>query len=142
MQEPRKAAEIRLDLYALAQARAEEVWQATAKRCADCPGPDADDGCRTRPFTGVVVGRSDWPLCPRGMTRARTWRAIVDRYVDAQISPLSGFPERYKSVATRGFRELRQAIRAEDERQAKQTSRPNALPRYAGMRNARPTSEG
>lgn len=135
MPEPRKAAgtiEIRLDLYALAQVRADEVWAATEKRCADCPGPEADGGCLTRKAPGVMLGRSDWPFCPRGMTRVRAWRALVNRYVDAQVSPLAGFPERYKAWAAEGFRRFRAAIRAEDERAAKAAAKPGGLPRYRG----------
>jgi hypothetical protein len=136
---PSKAtpAEIRLDDYAHAEVRSREVWDATAKRCADCPGPESPGGCASRPFTAAVAGRADWPLCPRGLTRVRAWRALVNRYIDAQIAPLAGFPHRYKPWVTQGFRALRQAIRDEDARGQKAADRPAGLPRYAGRRNVR-----
>lgn len=137
--EPRKATahlkgDLGLDLYALAQARADEVIQQTEKRCAGCPGPDSPNGCASRPHGDLVVIGRTWPMCPRGMIRARAWRRLAQRYLDAQTSPLSGFPEEYKPWAVTALRELRLAVRREEGRQVRESGKAS-LPRYSGRRN-------
>lgn len=51
------------------------------------------------------------------MLRNRAWRALVERYISATISPLAGFPAEYTAWAYEAFIDLKVAIKAEEARQ-------------------------
>lgn len=139
----RKASPQRADdlaLYALAQARAEEVTAACQTPCRDCPGPGVEGGCETRAHPKAVAGRADWPMCPLGMLRAPTWRAIVDAFVASKVSPLQEWPEGYTAFAHEGMVELHAAVRKEDERRAREASGRPGGPVFSGRRSARERS--
>jgi hypothetical protein len=126
-----------LHLYALAQVRASEVKQQTGKHCDGCPGPGVAGGCETRPFRKVCLGRHDWPMCPRGMTRDPMWERIVERYVAAQVSPLADYPDDYTPLGVRGLVAIKVAVREEDDRRMReQTKRPGG-PQWTGRTSAR-----
>ncbi len=127
-------AEPPLALYALAQARVEDVRAACAERCKDCPGPEAENGCLTRKASGVVAGRSDWPFCPLGMLQVRAWRAVVDLFIAAKVSPIAGFPEDRPAVIQDALIELHCAVRSEEERKARNVSRNPGGPVFTGRR--------
>lgn len=118
-----------LDLYALAQVRVDEVLKAFPK-CRECKGD-------CRPPERPVLGRSDWPTCPVAMVTSPAWTEVAQLYVGAQVSPIAGFPRCMTAWGFDGLVALRSAVRQEDARQQRQASRPNALPRYAGLRNKR-----
>ena len=132
----RKAsAEPRLDLYALALVRASDIERELAHRCGDCPGTGA--GCK--PHRGVVAGRSDWPLCPRAMTRNPAAQECADLYVAAQISPLAGFPQTMSAWGFDMLMQIKQAVRSEDERKARERAQSGGpgKPQFTGRRSAR-----
>jgi len=135
MREPRK---VKLIDFARAEARAAEIDRACAKRCGDCPGPGVEGGCETRGKPGMIVGRSDWPVCPRGLTRDPTWRRIVGLYQSALVSPLTGWPRAYRSYVVNGLVQLRSAVREEDARQheARSSKSGSGLPAYNATRAA------
>lgn len=140
--ETRKASPSRADdlaLYALAQARAEEVTRACEQPCKGCPGPGEEGGCETRSYPKAVAGRADWPACPLGMLRAPAWRSIVDAFVSAKVSPLSGWPDSYTAFAHEGMLELHAAVRREDERRIQSASSGSSSggPSFSGRRVAR-----
>jgi len=138
---PRKALESSpdLSLYALAQVRADDVREACKGTCADCPGPEAEDGCLTRKYPALVAGRSDWPMCPQGMLRVRTWQECVDLYVAAKVSPI-GHPEGRPAFVQDALVSLFAAVRVDDERRAKEAQKgPAAGPKFTGRRVARGT---
>lgn len=136
MRRPRKArrAEPRLDLYALAQARADEVRAACETPCRGCPGPEAEDGCLSRKHPQVVAGRADWPMCPLGMLRVRAWEDVVDLFVVAKMSPIGG-PEERPAFVQDALVHLYAAVRIEDERRAKDAQ--SGGPNFSGRRAAR-----
>lgn len=139
MTRPRKVlrGSVPLHLYALAQVRADEVRSACAKPCADCPGPEADDGCLTRKFPAAVAGRADWPFCPQGMLQVRTWQECVELYVAAKVSPIAGFPDDRPAFVQDAMVSLFTAVRNDDERRAKEASKGPAGPNFTGRRTAR-----
>lgn len=111
--------EVSLDTYALAESRAAQIHHELGARCRECPGLDASDGCATRRRPEVIAGKHDWPVCPMGLLRNTAWRGLVDVYVQAQISPLAGWPDAYSAWAVHGMTALRLAVRREEMRQAK-----------------------
>ena len=136
----RKASPQRADdlaLYALAQARADEVVRSCDAHCKDCPGPGEQEGCESRKWPSAVAGRSDWPTCPMGMLRAPAWRAIVDAYVASKVSPLRDWPDGYAAFAHEGMIELHAAVRREDDRKIQQAAKRSDGPSFTGRRVAR-----
>lgn len=138
MTRPRKvlAAEPPLHLYALAQVRAEEVRRACAGPCKGCPGPEAADGCLTRKFPQVVAGRADWPMCPQGMLRVRTWEEVTDLFVAAKVSPIGG-PEERPAFVQDCLVHLFAAVRNEDERKTREAQKGAGGPNFSGRRSGR-----
>lgn len=120
-----------LALYALAQVRAQDVERVMLSRCADCSGERCD-----KPMRVMVAGRVDWPACPLAMLRAPSWRALVDTFLAARISPLTGWPDGYTAWAVEGLVELQSAIRQEEERQRQNPSSGGA-PVFSGRRTTR-----
>lgn len=51
------------------------------------------------------------------MLRNRAWRALVERYISATVSPLAGFPAEYTAWAYEAFIDLKVAIKTEEARQ-------------------------
>lgn len=139
MTRPRKALllEPSLHLYALAQVRADDVRSACKKSCADCPGPEAENGCLTRKFPAAVAGRADWPMCPMGMLRVRAWEEIVDLYVAAKVSPLAGFPDAHPAFVQDAMVTLFTAVRNDEDRRVKEAAKPGAGPTFTGRRTAK-----
>lgn len=115
------ASEPPLALYARAQAYQAEIEADDAcAGCNGCPGPEAKGSkCFEWKCDRPVAGRTDWPLCPTGMTRVSAHQALVERFVLARITPLSGMPEQYTDWAARGLVELHCAIRAKAEKEEK-----------------------
>lgn len=117
---PRKApaSPPNLDLYALAEARFDELEKLPAcGKCKDCPGPEAP-GSRCfdwQPGTPALK-RRDWDFCPVGHTRVVTWRRLVDRFVTTKATPVSDFPEGYVAGVVSGVTRLHVALRKEEER--------------------------
>ncbi len=98
------AADPRLDLYALAQVRADELVEKLGPRCKkECEG-----GCTQTRW--AALGRSDWPRCPLTMLRDPLWQGIADLYRGSRVSALSGFPEAFTPVAVDGLAELEHAV--------------------------------
>lgn len=115
------------------------MLEACEKRCADCPGPEAPNGCHTRKFPRTVAGRADWPMCPLGLTRVAFWRSCVDRYFAALISPLAGWPDSHTAVAHDCMVELKVALNREDRRKADAATQDasGGGPDFSGRRTAR-----
>lgn len=118
-----KAGDPPLALYALAQVHADEVKTECATRCANCPGPDADDGCAGRPFRQGFLKRTDWPRCQLGMLRETAWQGVVSLYRSAQVAPPSGWPDAYPAFVVEGMVELKLAVAKAAEERAKKTAK-------------------
>lgn len=138
--EPRKAPNDApsLDLYALATVKSVEIDRELGGRCKDCPGPTAEDGCRSRQVTRAVG--SDWPMCPRGMLRAPAWEGVLQTYLAAQISPLAGWPEEYAPYVVDGCAAIRAAVRKADDEKMERSRRDGGgsgpRPQFSGRRSA------
>lgn len=108
-----------LSLYALAEARYKELEVASAcSRCKDCPGPERK-GSRCYEWAqrgNLALQRSDWPVCPVGLTKVAAWRRIVERFIASKVTPLADFPESYLAVVHDAFVELHVALKAEERR--------------------------
>jgi len=116
--------------------RAEDVRAACKGACADCPGPEAEDGCLTRRHPSIVAGRSDWPMCPQGMLGARTWQECVELFVAAKVSPI-GHPEDRPAFVQDALVSLFAAVRNDDERRHKEASKGGGGgPNFSGRRVA------
>lgn len=131
MTEPRKAetGPPDLDLYALAQARVDQLF-AALPRCKTCTGNCARP---SRP----VLGRNDWPTCPVAMISRPPWSDAMAYYRAAKISPLAGYPKTMAAWAFDAHIKTRDQVTIADNDRAREASRPGALPRYAGRRNIR-----
>lgn len=141
MTRPRKAGSDRpqLHLYALAQARADDVEAACSTPCKGCPGLDHPQGCMTRKWPRAVAGRADWPMCPLGMLRLPAWRALVDRYFASKVSALDGWPAAYSAWAHDAMLEVRAAASREEAREFDEGLKRGARggPNFSGRRAAK-----
>lgn len=121
-------------LYALAQVRVTEIAADPAcKGCNTCPGPDDPDSkCHAWRARRPVGERTDWPMCPIGMLRTPSWRALADRFIAARVTPIDDFPSGVTEWAYRGFLEIQAAVRARDDADEK-AARQGRPPRSAQM---------
>lgn len=107
-----------LDLYALAEARFEDLEKTPAcGACKDCPGPEASGSrCYDWQPGAPALKRRDWPFCPIGHTKVATWRRIVERFVATKASPIAAYPDEYLAGVHAAVVRLHVALRKEEER--------------------------
>lgn len=107
-----------LELYALAEARYEELeTHPDCRGCKECPGPEAPGSrCHQWRAGAPALKRRDWPFCPVGHTKVRTFRTLVERVVAAKLTPISGWPDEYLAGAYHAGVALHVALRKEEER--------------------------
>lgn len=119
-----------LDLYALAEARIEDLEKLpSCTSCKDCPGPEAKGSRCSRWESGTpALKRRDWPFCPVGHTKVATWRRLVERFVAAKLNPIAGFPDEYLAGVHDGMVRLHVELRKEEERrlEERRQARPGA----------------
>lgn len=115
-----------LDLYALAEARIEDLEKLPAcGQCKGCPGPEVPGSKCFEWVPGAPALKvRTWSFCPVGYTKVSTWRRIVERFIASKVSPLDGWTDEYTSVVYDALVRLHIALRREELRRIEERRSP------------------
>lgn len=107
-----------------------------------CGGPGVDPKCRVP--SRSILGRTDYPICPRAMRMSPAWREACDKFRLSQVQPISGYPACLTVAGARSFIALRGAMidrEREEIRQAQQSAQSSSAgggprPRWDGRESS------